>query len=364
MTLLNPRMSDTEYSDARILMLSSCDGSLRGRSGYSLLADYSPTARLVEVLRREPRTFLHRAVTASIRRFSVSSWYRLSSAYLEYQGWRILRSGDRKSVTIHVLWGDRDLGWLDLLHDKRHQRLVCTFHACPDTLPEVVNFPSRLRRIDDIILMSRVQRPFFQAAGVPNERIHVVLHGIDTNYFRPHQRKREDRFRVLFVGSYRRNFKLLREVCSRLNKESGIQFRIVAPDTFKDNFADLNNVEFLTGLDEQQLLRTYQTSSCLLMTVHHATANNAILEAMACGIPIISENIGGIPEYVTAGAGLLSEHGRVEPLVESILRLANSRSLQSEMADAARQRAQDLDWVKVARQTDEIYRRFPGSTGG
>jgi len=315
-----------------------------------------PAARLVEVWRKEPKNLLTRALTASIRRLSVSSWYRFSSARLEYLGWRTIGMAGNNALAVHMLWGDRDLGWLDLVLNRPRQRLICTFHSCPDTLPEVVNFPSRLRRIDALILMSRVQRSFFEAAGVPSERIHVVLHGVDTNSFCPREDGRRERFTVLFVGNYRRNFKLLREVCERLEKEPAIVVRIVAPRYLKEIFADLKNVEFLTGLDDQQLLDVYRSSSCLLMTVDHATANNAIIEAMACGIPIVSERVGGIPEYVIGGAGLLSDQGNAAELVEAVLHLARSPSLQMQMAASARRRALQLDWANIAKQMEDIYR--------
>src|SRR6266404_6216438 len=154
-------------------MLSSSDGMQRGRSGYNLLADYVPGARLVEVQRTEPKGLIARAMTAVIRRCSISSWYRLSSLRLETRAWRILHKERSQRLAVHFLWADRNLGWLDLMLHRPRQRLVCTFHACPDTLPELINFPSRLRRIEGVVLMSQVQRSFFEAAGVPPERIHV-----------------------------------------------------------------------------------------------------------------------------------------------------------------------------------------------
>ena len=94
---------------------------------------------------------------------------------------------------------------------------------------------------------------------------------------------------------------------------------------FRSLFSDLPNVEFFSGISDAKLLSFYQSSSCLLHVAENATANNAVLEAMACGLPIISERLGGIPEYVTAQSSILVEPGNRDAIaaaVDRLLRLA------------------------------------------
>ena len=91
-------------------------------------------------------------------------------------------------------------------------------------------------------------------------------------------------------------------------------------------------------------------------TAEQATANNVLLEALACGTPIVADRVGGIPEYVTDGCGFLSGPGDAAALADSIEQLARSPALRHSMGAAARRRAEELAWPKVAARTLDIYR--------
>jgi glycosyltransferase involved in cell wall biosynthesis len=239
--------------------------------------------------------------------------------------------------------------------DRERHRLVGSFHNCDDTFVHTIRYPRRLRRFDAIVLMSRTQERFFLEAGVKPERIHVVRHGVDTDYFRPPAEIRKNGFTVLAAGGYRRNFPLLREVCARLKEDAGVRFEIVAPVAFRGLFEDLPNVRFRTGLADADYLDAYQSCSCLLQTVENATANNVILEAMACGKPVVAERIGGIPEYVDDTCAILTGPGEADELAAALLELRASPAKLDALGAGARKMAETLDWRNVAGQMRAIY---------
>jgi glycosyltransferase involved in cell wall biosynthesis len=205
--------------------------------------------------------------------------------------------------------------------------------------------------------MSRTQEAFFLEAGVEPGRIHVVRHGVDTGYFCLTS-PTSPIFTVLAAGGYRRNFPLLREVCLRLKDEAGIRFEIVAPESWRGVFEGLANVRFRSGLGDAEFLKAYQTCSCLLQTVENSTANNVILEAMACGQPVVAERIGGIPEYVDETCAILTPPADVEALAGALLELRASPARRDALAAGARKRAEMLDWKNVAEQMRGIYERL------
>ena len=345
----------TEQTDSAVplILLSSREGELAGRSGYSLLADYLPCATLIERNRHTPTGLAKRFLTGILSRSALSRWYRLGSAGLEWEAWRRIRRG--YSGVIHYLWADRDWGFLDYALNARRHKLCGTFHSCPDSFTETVGNPLRLKKLDAIILMSEVQRAFFEAHHVDPARIHVIPHGIDTQFFRPGLPSGLGPFVALAVGSYRRNFTRLRAVCERLRGRDDIRFRVIAPPSFRESFQDLSHVEFLSGLSDEQLVAQYQEAGCLVMTADAATANNAILEAMACGLPIVSEDIGGTREYVDSACAKLTAPEDVDALVAAVVSIAESPGLRSTMSRAARLRAEALDWNRIADRTLQLY---------
>jgi glycosyltransferase involved in cell wall biosynthesis len=337
-----------------VLMLSTTHPGHSGKSGYGQLAHYVPGAEFLTVPREQPKGGLPLFSARVARRLAFSRWYIGGSAALEWKAVKRLRKGF--DGVVHSMWADHDLGFLDLVLNKKRHKFCGTFHNCSDDFQHTIRFPSRLRNFDAVILMSETQRPFFLQAGVPDEKIHVVLHGVDTEYFIPgKQADTTGTFTVLSVGGFRRNFPLLRKVCERLASARNMRFKIIAPEAWREMFAGLANVDFLSGVDDAGLLAAYQSASCLLHTAENATANNALLEAMACGLPVVAESIGGIPEYINGDNAMLVEPGNDGTLAGALKELMQSPALHSSMRLEARKHAETLAWPLVAGRMMDIY---------
>jgi glycosyltransferase involved in cell wall biosynthesis len=141
----------------------------------------------------------------------------------------------------------------------------------------------------------------------------------------------------------------------RLKGEAGVRFEIVAPGAWRGLFEDLPNARFRSGLDDSEFLEAYRGCSCLLQTVENATANNVILEAMACGKPVVTESVGGIPEYVDGSCGVLTKRGDAEGLARALMELKGEPERCELLGAGARTRAELLDWRNVAGRMREIY---------
>jgi glycosyltransferase involved in cell wall biosynthesis len=346
--------SATRLRDLKYLLLASDEAAQGAFSGYTQLSKHIPESQLVYETRTDTRSIGERTLVKMLDAFSGSSWYRLASLKLEYRTWQAIQAGF--SGLIHLMWAERDWGFIDQLPIHHWNTALCaTFHSPPDTLPEVVNAPKRLKNFAALILMSEVQRPFFESLGVPSERIHVVHHGIDCDFFSPSCNDQRGRFTAIFVGNYRRNFELLARICCLLEPYEDIEIRVVAPRSRIAGIAGRKNVRTNSDLSDVDLRDAYRESSCLLLTLETATANNAILEAMACGLPIVTEDVGGVSEYTGPSCAILCQPGSAEEIVGAVLRLYKDDGMRRRMGDAARTRARELSWSIVGTRTVAVY---------
>ncbi|PTL40345.1 N-acetyl-alpha-D-glucosaminyl L-malate synthase BshA [Alkalicoccus saliphilus] len=88
-----------------------------------------------------------------------------------------------------------------------------------------------------------------------------------------------------------------------------------------------------------------------------------ILEAMACGVPAVGTNIGGIPEVIEHGkSGYICELGDTDKAAEYVMNIFNNPALGRKMGEAALKRAQTtFNKNDIVKQYEKIYARLAGS---
>ncbi len=111
------------------------------------------------------------------------------------------------------------------------------------------------------------------------------------------------------------------------------------------------------GLTDEALREAYRDADALLLPLSDATANNAILEAMACGRPVVSTDVGGVAE-MTGEAALLAPPGDARALADAVLALAADPARAAALGRAGRARAEALDWRVIAARHAALYERL------
>jgi glycosyltransferase involved in cell wall biosynthesis len=266
---------------------------------------------------------------------------------------------DRPDV-FHCLYGDEQL---DVI--LRHRQLlgcplITTFHL-PVNRDQVKtrfeNFQTNIiGGIDAAIVVARSQLEHFQK-WLGSDRVFYIPHGIDTAVFSPGENNTSrDALRLICVGEHMRDFESLHRIMDECQKlQLPVVLDIVATEKCRHFFYGCRNVRFHTKISETELIALYRRADALLMPVQEATANNAVLEAMACGTPVISTNIGGIPDYVNDRAGWLFPRGQIEGIIKLISAGAENREVFQALRMGARTRSLEFDWERIKEQVLVVY---------
>jgi glycosyltransferase involved in cell wall biosynthesis len=255
----------------------------------------------------------------------------------------------------HLLYGEAGFACAARWARRTGHACVATFHAPPSLMTGILRRPRDLRLLDGVVLVGSSQVPYFEAYVRDRDAISVIPHGVDTEYFTPIARRATETFTCLSVGAFLRDYDLVARVADALAGDARMHFVIVAPSETTRHLSDRSNVTCLSGLSDDDLLACYRAADVFVLTAHDMTANNALLEAMACGVPVIGEDVGSVRDYVRTDHAVLCHRSDAESVVRAICALASQREARNCMAAAARAHAMELSWPRIARRVLEMY---------
>jgi len=242
-------------------------------------------------------------------------------------------------------------GWIKRWRRSR-VKTIGTFHQPPEVLPNVVN-PNIVRALDRVTLVSPSQMPYFRAF-LPAERVQTILYGIDAEFFRPAEsRKTDGIFRCITVGHWMRDWRAMRAVVEAFRPRQHVEFHIVTDRT--TGLEGLPNVRRHENVDDESLRGLYQQADVLFLPLENATANNSLLEGIACGLPVVSTRIESVQAYVDETVAELVAGNEPEALAAAICRLHDDPDRRARMGAAARARAEALAWSRIAVQWENAY---------
>lgn len=233
-----------------------------------------------------------------------------------------------------------------------------------------------LRWADLIIAVSEfTKRDMVEAFGFPDSRIRVIHHGVDAA-FAPLADPREiERVRrkygipgryVLSVGTLEPKKNHLRLIQAFLAAAVGglADFSLVLAGGRRWAWPDLDRS--LAGIPEagrvilpglvpaSDLPALYSGASCFVLPSLFEGFGMPVLEAMACGTPVIASNVAALPE-VCGDAALLVNPLLVDELAEALTAVLSQEDLRVTLRNRGLQRAKTFSWERTARETVAVY---------
>jgi glycosyltransferase involved in cell wall biosynthesis len=235
----------------------------------------------------------------------------------------------------------------------------------------------RARRV--IAVSAHTKHDLVDRYHVPPDRITVIPNAADGRYRPADDPETVSRFRaaknlpdrfILFVGTLepRKNLRRLIEAFASVSAAApDVKLVIVgASGWLTSDLAPLIHRRGLTDrmiftgyVSDDELPHWYQAATIFCYPSLYEGFGLPVLEAMACGTPVVTSNTSAIPE-LAGGAAVLADPTSITALAEALTALLGDPPRQQEMRGASITRAKFYAWDRTARATLDVIREAAG----
>lgn len=320
--------------------------------------------------------------------FSESRWLSGAQKYYE-RYWRYPVGLDHIDADIfHII--DHSDGYLSRWLKRSQRPNVVTCHDLinltqPETYKGLARFPlvsltlwkravQGMNKADHIVTVSEyTKRDTVEYLGIPAEMITAVPNAVECKF----QRLPSDQIQAL-----RQRFGLSKETLCLLNVGSNNPRKNVSnilaavaqlksrgvPVVFWKAGDDFNTeqqqfiqdqglaacVSYLGKPDAAALIEHYNAADCLMAASLYEGFGFTILEAMACGTPVVTSNVSAMPE-VAGEAAILVNPLDVSAIANAVHRLYQHPEERQQLAQKGFERAQHFTWESTAERVAQVY---------
>lgn len=253
--------------------------------------------------------------------------------------------------------------------------LVTTFH---DIIPLIFKnrflfektyflYYCKLAKKSDVIIADsyNTKKDLLEMLKIPENKIKVVYPGINTTKFTPKYMKHGNIKNILYLGG--------------LTKRKGIYEVLYAFNNLISNRRDVNliiggdgeelinlrkevdrlrindYVKLLGFVDEDKLISYYHLADLFVYPSKYEGFGYTPLEAMACGIPVLTSDTSSVSE-VAGDAAMTVDPYNIDELLKKMEMIIDDKELSNKMVIGGLKQAKNFSWEKCAKQTLEIYR--------
>jgi L-malate glycosyltransferase len=221
----------------------------------------------------------------------------------------------------------------------------------------------RLNNADRIIALCNLGVREAREAGIAPDLIECIPNGVDTAYFTPHTAPVYMRITTVGRLDHMKGVGVLIEAFARLREQQGqAELYIIGDGPDRGSLQrlagelGLGACVVFTGESTRVVDYLRQTSVFALPSLSEGLSN-VVLEAMACGLPVVATRAGGTPEIITDGVnGILVAPEDPEELAHALLSVLSDRVLAIRLGDSARRTAVErFSLASVARRYADLY---------
>lgn len=204
-------------------------------------------------------------------------------------------------------------------------------------------------------------------AGVPAKKICVIPNGINAQ-FRPLELSGLEREELLKNNSRKKTLLHISVLQSNKNIErllealKGLDVKLIRVGALRASHVELlkqNRIDYLqcerVSLD--QLARIYNAVDCLALPSLVEGFGLPIIEAQACGCPVVTSNISSMPEVAGGGAVLVGPYS-IDDIHDGIQKVLNESPFRKDLIRKGFENVRRFNWPDIARLYNKLYREI------
>jgi glycosyltransferase involved in cell wall biosynthesis len=228
--------------------------------------------------------------------------------------------------------------------------------------------PINIKRANKIITVSNFsRREILKHYPEAKNKIEVIYLGVDKRFKLINNINKKNQ--ILYVGSLnrRKNFMNVIKAFELLNIKN---IKLIVVGNFSNNFnIDIEtqkllkrayknkNIEFKKNIEDNELVKIYNESKLFIFPSLYEGFGLPILEAMACGVPVITSDISSLPE-IGDSAVVYCDPYNIKDIKEKMEIVLKNKYLQKEIIKKGLKRVQDFDWKRSAQEHLKVFNKF------
>ena len=198
-------------------------------------------------------------------------------------------------------------------------------------------------------------------AACPGQEISVIGNRVDIEDFchcNANSKRASGKVKLISVGRLieRKGYRYLIEALKNINN---VELILIGEGNLKGELEELARehqvqVKFLGNVSHDRIPEHLRMADLFVLPSLNEGMSNALLEAMACGLPVIATDTGGCRELIK-GNGFIVKKGDVPGLKRAIEKLFDSPELIETMSKTSRELAERMSWGNVAVAYYKVY---------